>query len=297
VIKKRIERTTSRTAEMTCLSRAASSLETSYHYHSDDYLALRLLPGFFKMMIHIPLFRRFFVHKIAPAGVYEYVIARTKYVDAAFETALAELFDQILLFGAGFDTRALRFHTETQHTRIFELDAPLTQQAKIQQYKRRNLSIHSNVVFIAIDFDKEPLSHKLDIAKFQKNRRSLFILEGLLMYLDQESVRATFQTIREYAGTGSRVVFDYVQASVLRHENTLYGEGGLAKTVSKAGEQWRFGIEPDEITSFAVAYGLEVSDHKCAQELEATYFQDVDGRLAGRVNGTHCIVTMERRYA
>ena len=115
------------------------------------------------------------------------------------------------------------------------------------------------------------------------------------MYLEPESVQETFQTIREYAGTGSRVVFDYIQASVLCHENTLYGEAGLVKSVSKAGEQWRFGIEPSEIASFAAAYGFKVSDHKCAQELEATYFQDTDGRLVGRVNGTHCIVTAVRR--
>jgi methyltransferase (TIGR00027 family) len=150
-------------------------------------------------------------------------------------------------------------------------------------------------VFIAIDFDKEPLPHKLDMAELKKNLRTLFILEGLLMYLEPESVHSTLKTIREYAGIGSRVVFDYIQASVLRHENTLYGERGLAKTVSKAGEQWRFGIEPDEIGPFAAAYGLVVSDHKCAQELEATYFKDEDGRLVGRVNGTHCLVTMERR--
>lgn len=279
---------------MTCASRAASSLETNCHYHSDDHLAVRLLPGFIRVLIHIPLFRRFFVHVLAPAGVYEYVIARTKYIDTVFGKALAERFDQILLFGAGFDTRALRFQAEAQHTRIFELDAPLTQRAKTQQYRKRNLSIPSNVVFIAIDFDKESLSHKMDMAGFHKDRRSLFILEGLLMYLEPESVQATFQTIREYAGTGSRVVFDYIQASVLRHENTLYGEAGLTQSVSKAGEQWRFGIEPGDIVSFAGAHGFEVSDHKCARELEATYFQDKDGRLVGRVNATHCIVTAER---
>lgn len=295
MIKNRIESKTSRTAEMTCLSRAASFLETNRHYHSDDHLAVRLLPSFVGLLIHVSLFRRFFVRILAPTGVYEYVIARTKYVDAAFEMALAERFDQILLFGAGFDTRALRFHAQAEHTRIFELDAPLTQQAKIQQCRKRDISIQSNLVFIAIDFDKEKLSHKLDMAGFKKDRRSLFILEGLLMYLDPESVSATFQTIREYAGTGSRVVFDYIQASVLRQEKTLYGESGLARTVSKAGEQWRFGIEPDEVAAFAAAYGLIVGDHKCARELEAAYFQDDDGRLVGRVNGTHCIVMAVRQ--
>ena len=228
---------------------------------------------------------------VAPDGVYEYVIARTKYVDAAFERALVEGFDQILLFGAGFDTRALRFRSEAQHTRIFELEVPLTQQAKIQQYGKRNLSIPSNVVFVAIDFDKESLPDKLEQAGFDKGQKSLFILEGLLMYLEAESVQATFETMRDYAGAGSRVVFDYVQASVIRQEHTLYGEKSLARTVSKAGEQWRFGMEPSEIASFVAAYGFQISDHRNARELEESYFRDESGRLVGRINGTHCLVT------
>jgi methyltransferase (TIGR00027 family) len=295
VKKKRIEKTTSCTAAITCLSRGASSLEHNRHYHSDDHLAVKILPTFIRVLIHIPLFRKSFLRLFAPPGVYEYVIARTKYIDAVFERALADRFDQILIFGAGYDTRALRFQARARHTRIFELDAPRTQQAKIKQLRKRDLSIPANLVFITIDFEKESLSQKLVLAGFQKDSRNLFVLEGLLMYLEPESVRETFQTIRKYAGKGSRVVFDYIQASVLRHENTLYGEAGLVKSVSKAGEQWQFGIEPGEIGSFAEAQGLEVSDHKCVQELEATYFQDTDGRLVGRVNGTHCIVTMERR--
>lgn len=295
VIEKRIERTTSRTAAMTCMSRAASYLESDQNYHSNDYIAVKILPKFIKVLIHISLFRNLLLRLIAPLGVYEYVIARTKYIDAVFEKALADRFDQILIFGAGYDTRALRFQEKAQHTRIFELDKLHTQQAKIKQLKKRNLSFPSNLVFIAIDFEKELLSQKLDTAKFRKGQRNLFIMEGLLMYLEPESVMETFQIIMEYGSTANMVVFDYVQASVLRHEDTLYGEAELVKSVHKADEPWRFGIEPGEIESFAMAQGFEVNDHMCAQELEVTYFQNKDGRTVGRVNGTHCIVTMERR--
>jgi len=295
MIEKRIERTTSRTAAMTCMSRAASYLESNRNYHSDDHIAVKILPGFIRVLIHISLFRNLLVRFLAPTGVYEYVIARTKYIDAVFAKTLADRFDQILLFGAGYDTRALRFQDKAQDTRIFELDELHTQQAKIKQLRKCNLSIPSNLVFIAIDFEKESLSQKLEMANFQKGQRNLFILEGLLMYLQPESVQETFQIIREYGCKGNRVVFDYIQASVLRHENTLYGEAELVKSVHKAGEPWRFGIEPGEIESFAVTQGFEVYDHKCAQELEVIYFQDKDGRMVGRVNGAHCIVTMEIR--
>ena len=268
MIEKRIERTTSRTAAMTCVSRAASYLESNSNYHSNDYIAVQILPRFIRALIHIPLFRNLLLRFLAPLGVYEYVIARTKYFDDVFKKALADQFDQILLFGAGYDTRALRLQGKTQHTRIFELDEPHTQQAKIKQLRKRNLSIPSNLVFIPIDFEKESLSQKLDAGGFQKGKRNLFILEGLLMYLAEEAVQETFQIIREYYGTEDRVVFDYIQASVLRHDNTLYGEAELIKSVHKAGEPWRFGIEPCEIEFFAAAHGFEVNDHKCAQDLD-----------------------------
>jgi len=123
----------------------------------------------------------------------------------------------------------------------------------------------------------------------------LFILEGLLMYLESGSVAATMRTIQEYAGAGSWVVFDYVKASVLRHAHTQYGEAVLLQTVSRAGEQWRFGIDPTEVGSLLATYGFTVTDHKDANELEHLYFRDSAGRQVARVNGTHCIVLAARR--
>jgi len=51
--------------------------------------------------------------------MYQYVIARTKYTDAAFRQVLANDFGQIVLFGAGFDTRALRIRDESGRTQVF----------------------------------------------------------------------------------------------------------------------------------------------------------------------------------
>lgn len=291
---RRIETTTSRTAAMTCSSRAASYLETNSHYHSNDDIALVILPHFLRLLFHIPFLRKYLLRVLAPSGIYEYVIARTKYIDEVYEKALVEGFEQILMFGAGYDSRALRFQDMAQQTRIFELDEPHTQTAKIQQFRKRYLSIPRNVIFISIDFEKESLPQKLDLSGFEKGKKTLFILEGLLMYLASHSVQDTLETIQEYSGSGSRLVFDYVRASVLRHENTLYGESGIVKAVSKAGEKWQFGLEPDEIDSFAEAYGFRVADHKCVQDLEKTYFEDENGQCVGRVNGTHCIVTLEK---
>jgi len=279
---------------MTCLSRACSALETNRHYKSDDHIAPLLLPGALKPLLHVPLARRLFAKVVAPKGIYEYVIARTKYIDGVFRHALENELNQVLIFGAGFDARAIRFQDATLNTGVFELDVPMTQQAKIRQYRKRHLPVPPNLTFIAIDFDKESLSMKLDEAGFYRQRRSLFLLEGLVMYLQPDSVGETFQTIHDYAGEGNLIVFDYVYASVLRNEGIYYGESGISQTVSGAGEQWHFGIEKGQIGHFLKKYAMRLIDHKDAKDLERAYFRDSNGKTIGRVNGTHCLVTAEK---
>ena len=294
-MKRRIESTTSRTAEMTCLSRACSAMETNRYYKSDDHIAPLLLPSALKPLLRVSLARRLFTKIAAPKGIYEYVIARTKYIDALFRQALAEQFDQVLIFGAGFDTRAIRFQDTLGNTKVFELDVPVTQQAKIGQYQKQHLAVPPNLKFIAIDFDKESLPMKLAEVGFSRQRWGLFILEGLTMYLQPESVHETFQTIRDYAGKGSWVVFDYIYASVLRKEGVYYGETEIVQTVSHAGEQWHFGIEKGQIEKFLARYTMQLIDHKNARDLEKAYFTDSNGKVIGRVNATHCLVTAEKQ--
>jgi len=267
-VKRRIESTTSRTAEMTCISRAMSSLETNNCYRSDDHIAVLLLPNFFRFLVRVPLFRMLFSRKVAPKGMYEYVIARSKYIESIFKHALAERFGQIVIFGAGFDTRALRFKDTAGEIRIFELDISATQNAKIGQYLKRGLEMPENLIFVPIDFDKESLSAKLEEVGFDRHKRSLFILEGVLMYLQPESANKTFRTMQEFAGMRSEVVFDYIYSSVLLSESHSDAEREIVRTVSKAGEQWHFGIGKGKVENFLTDYGFELIEHLNSHQLE-----------------------------
>lgn len=291
---RRIETQTSRTAERTCCLRAVSSLESSRYYRSDDHIALLLVPTFLRIALHLRPCRWLFTRVLAPKGIYEYVVARTKYIDAALSQALTEQCDQVLILGSGFDTRALRFDAEAKATRIFEVDTPITQNAKLGQYRRRRLAIPPNVTFVAVDFDKESWLRKLTEAGFRRGQRDLFILEGLLMYLQSTSVDELFQDIQSCTGLGSRVVFDYVHTPALRGEGSEYGASGITERVTQANEQWHFGLEEGDIEQFLSTYGLRLVDHRDAQALEALYFTDTAGRVVGRMNGTHSLVTAER---
>ena len=286
---KRIESKTSRTAEFTCMVRAASFYEKRPQYKTDDHIAPILVPKFFLPVIKIGPVRTFFINRLFPKGMYEYVIARTKFVDSVFQKALENQFDQILIFGAGFDSRGVRFSDLNKGTKIFELDAPVTQNAKVNQLRNRGIELNSNIIFISIDFNKESLEEKLLESGFNENQESLFILEGLTMYLDPEAVDSTFDVINKFAGKGSEVVFDYVYSSVIREENLYYGESEVYKGVKDRGEPWSFGIEKGEIESFLKDRNLKLIQNLNSEDLENEFFKDEHGNILSKVNGTHCI--------
>jgi len=90
---------------MTCFLRAASNFEKLPQYRSNDNIAPMLIPKIFKPLLKIEFIRKLLTRKIDPKRIHEYVIARTKYIDEVFAKAIAKAFDQILIFGDGFDTR------------------------------------------------------------------------------------------------------------------------------------------------------------------------------------------------
>lgn len=290
-MKKRIETKSSRTAEWTCIVRAASSLEKATCYKSDDVIALKILPSPIKTLIQIPFYRTLHCRFGVPKGMYEYVIARTKYMDTIYQTAITEDFEQIVILGAGFDTRALRFPITEGHTRIYEFDSKNTQQTKLSFYKTNNIPVPPNVTFEAIDFVKESLQKRLEAIGFPKNKRCLFLMEGVSMYLEPEAVNDLFRTMSAYMAPQSRIAFDYVYSDVLRHEGRHYGEAEIMKSVSRVKEAWRFGIENNKIEQFLARYDLYVANHMSATDIEENYFKDEQGKRICHVNDTHCLVT------
>lgn len=249
------------------------------------------LPLFAKCILNVPCLRELFMRKVSPPGIYEYVLARTKLLDEVFVNALENNFSQIALLGAGFDTRALRFKNGNRGTKVFELDIPTTQQPKIAILSRKKIVLPGELVFVPIDFNKQSLPGALFNAGYRKGQKSLFVWEGVTMYLTPDAVDGTLAFIRENAAEGSIVAFDYIYASVLRGDNRFYGEREIFKTVSRAGEGWTFGIEDGEIAGFLSQRGFKIISHNTPSDLEKTYLTAGDGTLFGRINGTHCIVT------
>jgi methyltransferase (TIGR00027 family) len=287
---RRIETKASRTAAYTCFSRACATREKDPRFRGPDTLAEVILPPIPRFTLEFAPARKFLMHKMFPAGIYEYVCARTKVMDAAFLEALEARFAQIVLLGAGFDTRALRFGVCNHGTKIFELDAPTTQEPKLEIFRKKGLIPPPELVFVSINFNQEDIFEVLTRAGYQDGQKTFFLWEGVCMYLNTQAVDNTLAFIQKHAARGSRIIFDYIYASVLRQENRYYGEQDIYKTVANAGESWTFGLEEGEVEPFLAERGFELLAHYTPVELEKLFLSTEDGALHGRVNGTHCIV-------
>jgi methyltransferase (TIGR00027 family) len=291
--KKRIEEKTSRTAEYICSSRAASYYEKNPYYHSDDHVAAMMVPWFVSLLSKNGFIRKRLLGVLAPKGAYEYVIARTKYIDGVFKRALAQGVEQVLIFGAGFDSRSIRLLGEGGAVKVFELDAEATQRAKLRRLVEVGIKVPGNTVYVSVDFNKEDPEEKLTSNGFMYGKRCLFILEGLLMYLDEDAAHESFSLIHRLSAPGSLVVFDYIYSSVLQGNGRYFGEENMRKKVADAGEPWGFGFDEGKVGGFLRENGFSLLEECNSDVLDQRYFTGEDGSKIGRVNGTHSIVLAE----
>jgi methyltransferase (TIGR00027 family) len=290
---KRIETKTSRTASYTCFARGCATREKDPRFRGPDYLAEEMFPFLARLSLNFSPARKFLMRRMFPPGIYAYVLARTRIMDSVFSEALDAHVAQIVLLGAGFDTRALRFADRNRGTRIFELDVPTAQEPKRDILRKKKISLPAELTFVPINFDKEDISAVLSGAGFQTGGKTLFLWEGVTMYLTAGAVDGTLDFIRRRSAPGSRVVFDYIYASVLRRENRYYGERNIYDTIRQTGEGWTFGLEDGAVESFLAERGFALVAHYTPPELEKMYLTAEDGTLHDRVNGTHCITVAE----
>lgn len=262
----------SRTAEGMAVMRAIESSRPAARRICYDPLARSLISGFSyatsKLVIDSGLYGWF------TPGATEFITARDRYIDDFLCARLAEGLEQVVLLGAGFDTRAYRI-AGIERTRVFEVDHPATQALKRRRLKRAIDPLPGHVRFVALDFNTEDLGQRLAAAGYNERARTLFIWQGVSMYLTPEGVDHTLALIARRSGPGSALIFDYLTAEFL-HSPQLQKLGWLMRLF---GEELRFGIPRSQIGAFLSARGFcDVYDAD-ADELRRRYFT---GPNAGR---------------
>jgi methyltransferase (TIGR00027 family) len=285
---KSVEQKPSETAVFAALHRAIANKTYKNQRLGPDFLAQHFLPPHFRFFIKLKKIRENAKYKIGEAfpGLHEYMICRTAYFDRVFRDALKDNFPQIVVLGAGYDTRAYRYAELNQGTKIFELDIGPTQDRKLQCLKKARIAIPGAVSLVPINFNKESLQVVLEGAGYDAGRKTLFLWEGVTYYLEADAVAETLGFVSQFGVEGNAIAFDYT-AAVTEENVDDYGVKAFYDSMKEhhGEEALMFAIKDGEIENYLAERELEMVEHLDNEEIERVFLLGEDGELIGRMTG------------
>jgi len=149
-----------------------------------------------------------------PTPFARFIEERTRFFDAAVLGAIADRVEQVVVLGAGYDGRALRFRSPG--TRFVEVDHPATQAHKRDRLAELGVD-DADVTYVAADFTEPGLADALAAVGVGPETSALFALEGVLRYLPVSSVRELFATLAALASPETTFALTVVTT---RHDDT-----------------------------------------------------------------------------
>ena len=179
------------------------------------------------------------IAKAGEEGLANLVTNRSGYIDSLIEKSKNEA-EQFVLMGAGLDTRAYNDLADGG-LEIFELDQATTQQHKLKYLKKAGLET-AHVTFVETDFSQDTLFSTLVEAGYDPAKRTIFLWEGVTLYLGEAAVRNTLRRVKANAAAGSIIVADIYALSFVTGE---YAPGLKASLpiLDTTDEQLAFGID------------------------------------------------------
>ncbi len=263
--RKTVENQPSATALNVSLIRALASRDDRPEIRRPDKFAELFLPDSSRALLADAASRDAAVNELISRPLYAFCIARFAFIDAIFERAVAAGLPQIVFLGAGYDTRALRFRDRLGGTRVFELDAPATQNRKRETLRAASIAVPPQVAYVPVNFKTDDAGGALAKAGFDPGRKSLFICEGVLYYLPPAAVDGLLRTVRDSSPAGSFFCFDYLTE---RMNSVNPGEPFLS---------W---IEPERLGSFLEERGFRLADHADPADMTKSWLTLQDGTVA-----------------
>jgi len=215
-----------------------------------------------------------------------YMQVRTRVIDDAVRAFVADGGDQLVVLGAGYDTRALRM-PELAGTAVFEIDHPATQAHKRTVLGRAG--VDSPAHYVTWDFESRPLdelAEELVAAGHDPTRPTFTIWEGVTMYLTEGAIDASLRAIADWSAPGSRLAMTYFAKS--RMERPSLVTRAAQVVVSRLGEPFKFGWQPEELPGYLADRGFtlaqDIAMRDAASELLpaslAASVQSADRRIA-----------------
>src|SRR5512136_788710 len=268
---------TSLTAAGIAVARAIESEKPVEERVCFDPYARRFAPGWLYSIT--ALFVKIGYAEWRGPGVVGFIVARDRYIDDVLQDSLKDGLQQLVILGAGLDSRAYRFDGLKDRVKVFELDHPASQVDKLVRLQAVFGRIPAHVSYVPVDFNTQTLEQRLPDSGYDPNLKTLYIWQGVTMYLTAEAVDDTLRFVVQHSVPGSAIVFDYIYRLVLDGVQKHGEVSNMRRYRSLTGEGLTFGIDEGTVESFLKERGFRQSRDMDAIGLRQAYFV---GKNAGR---------------
>ena len=184
------------------------------------------------------------------------VCIRSRIAETRLLERVGDDLQQLVILGAGLDTMAYRHAAELADISVFEVDHPDTQKLKRAALERAGVEIPQNLEFVAFDFEHQTLPQALEQSGIDPSLTTLMTWLGVHMYLDDATVKATFEPLGKFAA-GSELVMDFLPAEEPEWSDEAEESiAELRQIVDQMGEPMKSRYTPAELESRLTAAGF-----------------------------------------
>lgn len=243
------------TARIVAASRALASETRAAVVNPGDHAVRALLPvdlriglAALKAMRLAPLAAR------ASGGFVDHIALRAAILDREIERAIEDGISQVVILGAGLDTRAHRLPCLAEAD-VYEIDHPSTQRGKEEKARAALTIAARKLAYVAVDFERDRLGERLDQTGHKAGAPTLWLLEGVAPYLSEGALAGLVAEIGAASAPGSRLLLTYVPANARWLQ---LGRPALRIVLGLAGEPFQSPITPDALHALLHMYGLTV---------------------------------------
>lgn len=267
----------SRTAQYMAFFRALESTRPEGKRLFYDPYAIIFLDNKLKRAVQystVPLVRKYLrykIHKLLPGG-FTSGVARTRYIDDLLKTTINKGVQQVIMLGAGFDTRSMRLDF-LKKIPVIEIDHPNTAKQKLGAIQSKLGYLPPNVRFYQIDFNEQSLEDLANTRHFDMSIPTTFIWEGVSNYLSDQAVDNTFKFFSQFA-SGSYLIFTYVHQQVFEDPGSFFGAEKLLNDLAELEETWTFGFDPEELIDYCKRFHSTLVEDKGAVDYREMYMPD-----------------------
>ncbi|MBC7795728.1 MAG: class I SAM-dependent methyltransferase [Pyrinomonadaceae bacterium] len=188
--------------------------------------------------------------RLAIPGLALHQALRKIHIEKFVRESIAEGFAQIIVLGGGLDTLALRLCKEFPLVNFLEIDHPATHRFKRETIEKHHLG-GENLSLISADFTHETFAAILkNHPRYQQQLETVFICEGVLMYLRRDEVKGIFGFIREHNKLRKRFIFTFIEPDERGKPNFGNATFLVNLWLKWKKEPFKWGIGKDELKDF-----------------------------------------------